>query len=63
MSERVVDSFRSVLQDKQLDGAFAAAAVTLPSASELYQALPEADPVLLHNARCELMGLVQHVHV
>ena len=47
----MVEAFRSVLKDGQLDGAFAAAAVTLPSASELYSALPEANPVLLHNAR------------
>ena len=54
VSQRVVEAFRSVLKDGQLDGAFAAAAVTLPSASELYSALPEANPVLLHNARSAL---------
>ena len=51
MGSRIVDAFRSVLTDDSLDGAFAAAALTLPSSAELYPSIPEANPVLLHEAR------------
>lgn len=42
--------------DSKVDGAFKAYAISLPEASELIDRLPQADPVLLHEASagCEL---------
>ena len=56
VSKRIVDAFRSVLTDSKLDGAFAAAALTLPSSAELYPSIPEADPLVLHEARWGLLA-------
>ena len=47
----VVEAVRKVLTDGALDGAFKAAAVTLPAPSELVDAIPLADPCVLHAVR------------
>ena len=44
-------AFKSILTDASLDGAFAAAALALPAASELVAEIDDADPVLLHALR------------
>lgn len=44
-------AFKAVLTDASLDGAFAAAAITLPSPAELVDAIDGADPVRLHAVR------------
>jgi hypothetical protein len=40
-----------VLVSLQVDGQFKAFAVSLPSDSELHDALPAADPLLVHEVR------------
>jgi aminopeptidase N len=47
----VVDAVRAVLADKTIDGAFAAAAISLPAPAELIDAIDGADPVVLHGVR------------
>lgn len=49
--DKVVGAIGAVLSDKDLDGAFAAAAISLPAAAELIGTIPNIDPVLLHNVR------------
>ena len=46
-------AFASVLADRDLDGAFTSAAISLPQPSELVDAVPggDADPLLLHAVR------------
>lgn len=52
VQDNLVEAFRSVLTDKELDGAFMAMAVTLPSGTELLEDIPGgADPVLVHDVR------------
>ena len=51
VDSKLVEGFRSILQDSSLDGAFAAAAITLPASSEVIDLLPGADPVRLFNVR------------
>lgn len=51
VSDDLVSAYRSVLTDESLDGMFVAMAVTLPSGSELVDAIPCADPVLAHDVR------------
>lgn len=46
--EKLIEAFRSVFLDTNIDGAFAALATTLPSQAELIQSIPEADPLVLH---------------
>ncbi len=52
MPEKVVAAIGAVLSDAGLDGAFVAAAISLPAAAELIGTIPNIDPVLLHNVRC-----------
>ncbi|BDA49167.1 Aminopeptidase N [Coccomyxa sp. Obi] len=49
--DKVVAAIGAVLSDKDLDGAFAAAAISLPAAAELIGTIPNIDPVLLHSVR------------
>ena len=60
----LVDAFTLLLQDTEIDPALAAAAISLPAASEVVDMIHEADPVLLHAVRwacllpCELSVLL-----
>ena len=47
----VVNAVRAVLTDTTVDGAFTAAAISLPAAAELVDAIEGADPVILHGVR------------
>ena len=47
----VVAAVRAVLTDTSVDGAFTAAAISLPAAAELVDAIDGADPVVLHGVR------------
>ena len=49
--EALVGALRAVLDDAGLDGAFVAAAISLPSASELIDDIPGVDPIVLHDVR------------
>jgi hypothetical protein len=52
--DKIVAAIGAVLSDKELDGAFVAAAISLPAAAELIGSIPNIDPVLLHNVRCSV---------
>ena len=52
--EALVGALRAMLDDASLDGAFVAAAISLPSASELIDDIPGVDPIVLHDVRCAL---------
>eukprot|EP00210_Caulerpa_lentillifera_P008294 g7915.t1 len=45
--DSLIQAFKAVLEDKNIDGKFTAMAATLPSQRELIGEIPEADPVLL----------------
>lgn len=47
----LVDAFRSLLVDPKVDGQYKAFAISLPSDSELLDAIPGADPTLMHAVR------------
>ena len=49
--EALVGALRAVLDDASLDGAFVAAAISLPSASELIDDILGVDPIVLHDVR------------
>ena len=49
--DALVSAIGAVLSNKDLDGAFAAAAISLPAAAELIGTIPNIDPVLLHDIR------------
>ncbi len=49
--EALIEAFTVLLQNQALDPALIAAAISPPAASELIDAIPEADPVLLHQVR------------
>lgn len=49
--EALVKAFSLLLQNQTLDPALIAAAISPPAASELIDAIPEADPVTLHQVR------------
>ena len=49
--EALAGALRAVLDDASLDGAFVAAAISLPSASELIDDIPGVDPIVLHDVR------------
>jgi len=49
--DSIVTAFRTVLTSPELDGTFKAMAVSLPSGTELLDAIPGADPVLIHEVR------------
>mmetsp|Transcript_7416 Transcript_7416/g.21902 ORF Transcript_7416/g.21902 Transcript_7416/m.21902 type:complete len:899 (-) Transcript_7416:562-3258(-) len=51
VSSRLVDAYRSVLTEEGADGAFVAAAISLPTAAELLDDIPGADPLLLYQVR------------
>ena len=66
--DSLVKAIGAVLSSKELDGAFIAAAVSLPAAAELIGNIPNIDPLLLHNVRCaqapptyRTTGLPRHV--
>ena len=48
ISAELLSAFVAVLTEEGADGAFVAAAVTLPSSGELQAEIKEADPLLLH---------------
>ena len=66
--QAMVDAFTLLLQDTELDPALAAAAISLPAASEVVDMIPEADPVLLHAVRLACLlapfekGCLEPVH-
>jgi aminopeptidase N len=51
VSEGLIKAYRSILLDETIDGSTAAMSLTMPSQSELVQAIDEADPVLVHAVR------------
>lgn len=57
MPGSLVSAVGAVLSNKDLDGYFAAAAISLPAAAELIGTIPNVDPVLLHNVRCGAIRL------
>ncbi|CAG9464309.1 unnamed protein product [Pedinophyceae sp. YPF-701] len=54
--ESIVGAVKAVLTDKALDGSFKAMAISIPSPSELVDAIPEADPTLIHDVRSFMVG-------
>ncbi len=57
VSSRLVDAYRSVLTEEGADGAFVAAAISLPTAAELLDDIPATDPLLLHEVHLPLQLL------
>lgn len=57
--EALVGALRAVLDDAGLDGAFVAAAISLPSASELIDDIPGVDPIVLHDVRRAKPGVMK----
>ena len=51
VSDSLVSAMRVVLKEDGADGAFVAAAISLPTVSELIDAVEGADPLLLHAVR------------
>lgn len=49
--DAVIAAVRAVLTDASVDGAFTAAAISLPAPAELVDAIEAADPVVLHGVR------------
>ena len=52
VSDSLINAMRAVLKEEGADGAFVAAAISLPTVSELIDAVEGADPLLLHAVRC-----------
>jgi aminopeptidase N len=55
-----VDAMRSVLGDNQLDAAFKAQVLTLPSESYISEQLPSVDPQRIHAVREAMRGQLAH---
>ena len=51
VSESLIRAMRAVLSERDADGAFIAAAISLPTVDELIDAIEDADPLLLHAVR------------
>ena len=51
VSDGLVAAYRSILTTDGINGSTAAITLSLPSQSELVQAIDEADPVLVHRVR------------
>lgn len=51
VNESLIDAYRAVLTNKDIDGSAATAMLTLPPVSELVQQIDEADPTLVHAVR------------
>lgn len=51
MDAAVVEAFRAVLTDKNLDKSFVAAAMSVPGEGEMVEALSTADPDAVHAVR------------
>ncbi len=51
MPDSLVKAIGAVLSSAELDGAFVAAAISLPAAAELIGNIPAIDPLLLHHVR------------
>ena len=51
VSESLISAMRAVLSEKDADGAFVAAAISLPAVDELIDVIQNADPLLLHAVR------------
>ncbi|MEM9729487.1 MAG: DUF3458 domain-containing protein, partial [Myxococcota bacterium] len=51
LDSRLVDAFRDVLRDPELDGSIKSLTLTLPSEERLAQAIEEVDPTAVHRAR------------
>jgi hypothetical protein len=49
--DALVAAIGAVLSSEELDGAFAAAAISLPAASELIGTISNVNPVRLHDVR------------
>ena len=52
VSDSLICAMRAVLKEEGADGAFVAAAISLPSVSELIDTVDGADPLLLHAVSC-----------
>jgi len=48
VSDSLISAMRAVLKEEGADGAFVAAAISLPTVSELIDTVDGADPLLLH---------------
>lgn len=48
-------AFKNIILDESIDGTFKAYALSIPSASELLDQIPNADPVLLYHVRSFIM--------
>ena len=55
--DALVKAFTLLLQNQTLDPALIAAAISPPAASELIDAIPEADPVILHQVRYQILPI------
>lgn len=51
VSERLIEAYRSILKDRDIDGSTAAITLALPGQSELVQNIHEADPAVVHKVR------------
>ena len=58
VSDAFVEGFRATLVDKSLDPAFRADALVLPAPAEIVDAVPEANPLLIHQVRSHLGKLL-----
>ncbi len=54
VQDSLVEAFRVLLTDTDLDPSFVAAAISLPGGADLVNSVPEADPVTLHHVRCHV---------
>jgi len=52
VSDSLISAMRAVLKEEGADGAFVAAAISLPTVSELIDTVDGADPLLLHAVGC-----------
>jgi hypothetical protein len=51
VSKRLIEAYRAILTDTEIDGSTAAITLALPSQSELVQDIHEADPTVVHAVR------------
>ena len=49
--DSLISAMRAVLSERDADGAFIAAAISLPTVDELIDSIQDAEPLLLHAVR------------
>ena len=54
VQDSLVEAFRLLLTDADLDPSFVAAAISLPGGADMVNSVPEANPVTLHHVRCHV---------